>query len=50
MGEIGEGPSRKIYKGHMDKAKRGGFEGERCGWVGLGLRWGKKRHLYLHSN
>ena len=37
MGEIGEGPSRNMYKGHMDKAK-----GSRC--VGSKVRvkdgWG----------
>ena len=29
MGKIGEGPSRNMYKGHMDKAKEGRFEGGR---------------------
>ena len=36
MGENREGPSRNMYKGHMDKAKGGGFEGGRRGWVGQG--------------
>ena len=36
MGKIGEGPSRNMYKGHMNKAKRGRFEGGRQGWVGRG--------------
>ena len=36
MREIRERPSRNMYKGHMDKAKGGRFEGERWGWVGLG--------------
>ena len=36
MGEKGDngGASRNIYKGHMDKAKGGGFHGGRQGWVG----------------
>ena len=34
QGMIGEGPSRNIYKGHMDKAKGCRFEGGRWGWVG----------------
>ena len=29
MGKIEAGPSRDMYKGHMDKAKRGRFEGGR---------------------
>ena len=33
-GKIGEGPSRNRYRGHMDKAKGGRFEGGRHGWVG----------------
>ena len=32
-----EGPSKNIYKGHMDKAKGCRYEGERWGWVG---KWG----------
>ena len=36
MGKIEEGPSRNMYKGHMDKAKRGRFLGGRWGWVGRG--------------
>ena len=28
------GTSRNMYKGHMDKAKVGRFEGGRRGWVG----------------
>ena len=35
-GKIGEGPSRNIYKGHMDKAKGGAFEGGRWRWVEQG--------------
>ena len=35
-GKIGEGPSRNRYRGHMDKAKGGRFEGGRWGWV----QWG----------
>ena len=31
QGKIGEGPSRKMYKGHKDKAKVGRFEGGRQG-------------------
>ena len=33
---MGEGSSRNLCKGHMDKAKGGGFKGVRCGWVGQG--------------
>ena len=40
MGEIREGLSRNMYKGHMDKAKVGRIEGRRWGWVewGVGVR------------
>ena len=31
--EIGEGPSRNMYKGHMDKAKGGRFKGGAEGMV-----------------
>ena len=31
-----EGPTRNMYKGHVDKATVGRFEGGRQGWVGLG--------------
>ena len=31
-----------MYKGHMDKAKGGRFEGRRQGWVGRGARGGRK--------
>ena len=34
-GGIGEGQSRNMYEGHMDKAKGNRFEGGRKGWV----RW-----------
>ena len=33
-----EGESRNMYEGHMDKAKGGGFEGGRQGWLVRG--WG----------
>ena len=33
-GKTGEGPSRDVYKGHVDKAKAGRFKGGRQGWVG----------------
>ena len=36
MEKIGEGPSRNMYKGPMDKAKEGRFEGGRQGGMG---RW-----------
>ena len=36
MGKIGEVPSRNMYKGPMDKAKGGRFEGGLWGWV----QWG----------
>ena len=39
-GEIGEGPSRNMYKGHMDKAKEGRIKGGRRGWVGQGAMVG----------
>ena len=35
-GGEGEGPSRNMYIGHMDKAKGGRFEVGRWGWVGWG--------------
>ena len=35
-GERGEEPSRKVCKGHIDKAKGGRFKAERQGWVGQG--------------
>ena len=34
MGLKGEGLSRNMYKGHMDKAKGGRIEGGRGEWVG----------------
>ena len=50
MGEIGEGPSRNTYKGHMDKDKGGGFMGGRQGWVGWGAEVERKwRQLYLNN-
>ena len=39
--QIGEGPARNMYKGHMDKAKGGGFKGGRQGWVERGVWWGE---------
>ena len=38
MGEIREGTSRSMYKGHMDKAKWGRFQGGTQEWVGWGRR------------
>ena len=35
-GTTGEEPSRNMYKGPMDKAKGGRFDGGRWGWVGQG--------------
>ena len=40
-GKTGQGPSRNMYKGPMDKAKGSRFEGGRRGWVGWGSK-GKK--------
>ena len=40
MGKIGEGPSRNMCKGHMDKAKGGRFMGGRWAWVGHGAKVG----------
>ena len=37
-GEIGEGPPRNMYEGHMDKAKGGRFEGGRQGCGGRGVK------------
>ena len=40
MGEIGEGPSGNMYKGHMDKAKGDEFKmGKQTG--GAGAWWGE---------
>ena len=36
MGEIGKGPSRDLYKGHMDKAR--GDTGWEVGMGGAGRR------------
>ena len=36
MGEIGEGPSRSMHKGHMDKAKGHSFKGRKQGWLERG--------------
>ena len=48
---VGEGPSRDMDKGHMDKAKVGRFRGGRRGWVGQGAEVGGKwRQLYLNNN
>ena len=38
-GIIGEGPSRNMSKGPMDKAKGGRFESGRQGWVGQRVWW-----------
>ena len=35
-GIIGEGTSRNMYKGHLDKAEEGKFEDGRKEWVGQG--------------
>ena len=43
--KIEEGPSRNMNKGHMDKAKGGGFEGREGGLVG-----GKWRQPCLDNN
>ena len=40
-------PSRNMYKGHMDKAKVGRFEGGRQGWVGQGWCGGVKMETIL---
>ena len=45
MGKIGEGSSRNMYKGHMDKAKGGRIEGGRWGWLG-GERRGENGDNY----
>ena len=43
--------SRNLYKGHMDKTKRGRSKGGRWGWLGLGgVMWEKWRQLYLNNN
>ena len=49
--ENGGGASRNMYEGHMDKAKGGGFDGGRWGWLGWGgmVRW-KWRQMYLNNN
>ena len=45
----GEGPSRDMYKGHMDKAKGGMFEGGRRGWGAGGDVAGRKwSQVYLN--
>ena len=51
MGGKGEGLSRNMYKGHVDKLKEGRIEGRRwdclvCGGV-VGRKW---RQLYLNNN
>ena len=46
MGENKGSPSRNIYKGHMDKAKGGRFEGGRWGWVGWGPWCGENGDIY----
>ena len=49
-GEKGEGLSRNMYKGHMDKSKTGlrWRVGSGDGWRGSGE--GKWRQLYLNNN
>ena len=37
------GASRNMYEGYMDKAKEGGLEGGRWGWVVEGPWWGENR-------
>ena len=50
MGKIGEGSLRNMYKGHMDKAKRGRIKSGRWGWVGRGgVEREKWRQLYLKN-
>ena len=57
-GEVGGGNGgtegrvvRNMYKGHMDKAKRGRFEGERQGSMEPGAEVGWKwRQMYLSNN
>ena len=51
MGKIGEGPSRNMYKGPMDKAKAGRSQGGRQRWVGRGCMMGEQwRQLHLDNN
>ena len=46
----GEGSSRNMCKGPMDKAKGGRIEGGRRGWVGQGKVVARKwRQLYLNN-
>ena len=50
--EKGEGSSRNMYKGHMDKAKGGQDQGWKVGMGGVGEEWwggGKWRQLYLNN-
>ena len=47
MGEIEEGSSRNMYKGHMDRAKAGRINGGRWGWVGQGRGWGEMETTIL---
>ena len=62
MGKIGEGPSRNMYKGHMEKATGGRFEGGVGGCSGVKMettvleqqlkiyiKKRKKKHLNLPS-
>ena len=37
MGKIGEGSSRDMSKGHMERAKVGRIKAGRQGWVGQGV-------------
>ena len=41
MGENRGRSIKEMYKGHMDKAKVGRFEGGTWGWVGGGKWWGE---------
>ena len=50
-GEKAEGLSRNMYKGYMDKAKRGRSRVEGGhGWDGWEWWGGKWRQLYLNNN
>ena len=51
MEKTGEGLSRNMYKGPMDKPKGGRIKGERWRWVEPGGVEGRKwRQLYLKNN
>ena len=43
--------SRNLYKGHVDKTKRGRSKGGRWGWLGWGgVEGGTWSQLYLNNN